>query len=177
MGIFPDPSAPRMSAAAVSAARPVRVRRFAAAFLDGALALTLALVPAALTPGATKGRAFGVGLLIGAVYLLVRDGLPYAEWGARSLGKRWLGIRPYRLGGEALTWTSSIQRNATVGGAFAVWSLVYLAGGFRGVPFGWVLMWGAVALVAVEALLVAIDPVGRRLGDRLARTRVIEARA
>ena len=38
-------------------------------------------------------------------------------------------------------------------------------------------MWAAVAVVAVEAVLVAIDPVGRRLGDRLARTRVIEARA
>ena len=164
-------------ATAAPAVRPVRVRRFAAAFLDGALALTLALVPAALTPGALKGRMFGVGLLLGAAYLLFRDGLPYAEWGARSLGKRWLGIRPYRVGGEALTWAASARRNATVGGALAVWALVYLAGGFRGVPFGGVLMWAAVAVVAVEAVLVAIDPVGRRLGDRLARTRVVEARA
>ena len=164
-------------ATAVTAARPVRVRRFAAAFLDGALALTLALVPAALTPGAGKGRMFGVGLLLGAAYLLVRDGLPYAEWGARSLGKRWLGLRPYQLGGGGLTWAASVRRNATVGGAFAVWAVIYLAGGFRGVPFGGLLMWAAVAVVAVEAVLVAIDPVGRRLGDRLARTRVIEARA
>ena len=163
--------------AAVSAARPIRVRRFAAALLDGALALTLALVPAALTPGALKGRMFGVGLLLGAAYLLVRDGLPYAEWGPRSLGKRWLGLRPYRLGGEALTWAASVRRNATVGGAFAVWAGVYLAGGFRGVPFGGLLLWAAVAVVVAEAVLVAIDPVGRRLGDRLARTRVIEARA
>ena len=166
-----------MAATAVSAVRPVRVRRFAAAFLDGALALTLALVPAALTPGAGKGRMFGVGLLLGAAYLLVRDGLPYGQWGARSLGKRWLGIRPYRLGGEGLTWAASARRNATVGGAFAVWAVIYLAGGFRGVPFGGFLMWAAVAVVVAEAVLVAIDPVGRRLGDRLARTRVIEARA
>ena len=165
------------AAAPVSTTRPVRVRRFAAAFLDGALALTLALVPAALTPGALKGRMFGVGLLLGAVYLLLRDGLPYAEWGARSLGKRWLGLRPYRLGGVGLTWASSARRNATVGGAFAVWAMIYLAGGFRGVPFGGLLMWAAVAVVAVEAVLVAIDPVGRRLGDRIADTRVIEARA
>lgn len=165
------------TAAPVSAVRPVRVRRFAAAFLDGALALTLALVPAAVTPGAMKGRMFGVGLVLGAAYLFLRDGIPYAQWGARSLGKRWLGIRPYQLGGEALTWASSVRRNATVGGAFAVWAVIYLAGGFRGIPFGGLLMWAAVALVAVEAVLVAIDPVGRRLGDRFARTRVIEARA
>ncbi|MDT0632407.1 RDD family protein [Rubrivirga sp. S365] len=165
------------TAAPVSAARPVRVRRFAAAFLDGALALTLALVPAALTPGAFKGRMFGVGLLLGAAYLLLRDGLPYAEWGPRSLGKRWLGLRPYCVGGAALTWEVSARRNATVGGALAVWALIYLAGGFRGIPFGGFLLWAAVAVVVIEAVLVAIDPVGRRLGDRIAQTRVVEARA
>ena len=158
-------------------ARPVRVRRFVAALLDAALALLIALVPAALTPGVLKGRMFGVGLLIGAAYLILRDGIPYAEWGARSLGKRWLGLRPYRIDQDPLDWQASARRNATVGGAALVWSLLYLAGGYRGIPFGEVLLFLAAAVVAVEALLVAVDPVGRRLGDRYAGTRVVEARA
>ena len=158
-------------------ARPVRLRRIVAALLDATLALLIALVPAALTPGVLKGRMFGVGLLIGAAYLFLRDGIPYAAWGARSLGKRWLGIRPYRIDQDPLDWASSARRNATVGGAALVWSLLYLAGGYRGIPFGQFVLYAAAAVVAVEALLVAIDPVGRRLGDRYAGTRVVEARA
>ena len=157
--------------------RPVRVRRFAAALLDGTLALLLALAPAALAPGVLKGRMFGVGLLLGATYLLLRDGLPYAEWGARSLGKRWLGIRPYRVDGEPMTWATSIKRNATVAGAAGVWALLYLVGGYKGIPFGEILLYLALAVVLAEGALIAVDPVGRRFGDRWARTRVIEARA
>ena len=160
-----------------SKARPVRVRRYAAALLDATIALTLALTPAAFTPGVLKGRMFGVGLLLGALYLFARDGIPYAEWGARSLGKRWLGIRPYRVDSEPITLATSARRNLTLGGAMVIWALLYLAGGYRGIPFGEFVLYGAVAVVAFEALLVLVDPVGRRLGDRLARTRVAEARA
>lgn len=162
---------------APTTARPVRVRRFAAALLDGTLALLLALAPAAVVPGVLKGRMFGLGLLLGAAYLLLRDGIPYADWGPRSLGKRWLGIRPYRLDGEPLTWAVSARRNATVGGVAAVWATLYLVGGYRGIPFGDVFLTLGWLVVAAEAVLVAVDPVGRRLGDRWARTRVIEARA
>ena len=157
--------------------RPVRVRRFAAAFFDASLALLLALVPAALTPGVMKGRMFGVGLLLGAAYLLLRDGIPYGEWGARSLGKRWLGIRPYLPRGGDLGWETSARRNATVAGAAVVPAAMFLVGGYKLVPFADVILGLALLLVAAEAALVAIDPVGRRLGDRLAGTRVVEARA
>lgn len=156
--------------------RPVRVRRFAAALLDGTLALLIALAPAAFAPGVLKGRMFGVGLLLGAAYLLLRDGIPYAEWGARSLGKRWISIRPYRVDGAPMTWGASIKRNATVAGAAAVWALLYLVGGYRGIPFGDILLYLALAVLAIESVLIAVDPVGRRLGDRWAGTRVIEAR-
>lgn len=171
------PAASRSRMASPPPVHTVRVRRFAAAFLDGVLALVLALIPAALTPGVLKGRMFGAGLLLGAAYLLFRDGIPYAEWGPRSLGKRWLGVRPYRTDGGELSWQTSARRNATVGGAAAVWSVVYLAGGFRGIPFGEVLLWAAVAVIVVEGALVAFDPAARRMGDRLAETRVVEARA
>lgn len=157
--------------------RPVRVRRAAAALIDAALAFTIALVPAAFVPGAAKARVFGVGLLVGAAYVLLRDAIPYADWGPRSLGKRWIGIRPYRVGGVPLDMQASLRRNATVGGAFAVPALMYLAGGYKLIPFGDVIVWLCVAVVAVEALLIVVDPLGRRVGDRLASTRVIEARA
>ena len=165
----------------MSRPQPVRVRRFAAAAIDAALAAAIALAPAALSP-VQKARLFGVGLLLGAVYVLVRDGLPYAEWGARSLPKRWLGIRPYRLNGAPMDIATSVRRNLTLGASVAAVGLAYVLGGFRGIAvFGIsisdVVGAAAVAMVAVEALLVAVDPVGRRVGDRMARTRVIEARA
>ena len=157
--------------------RPVRVRRFAAALLDAVLALLLALIPAAFVPGVLKARVFGVGLVLGALYLLLRDGIPYAQWGARSLGKRWLGIRPYRLDDAPMSWATSARRNATIAGPALVWAVTYLVGGYRGIPFGAVILYAMMAVVAAEAALVAVDPAARRIGDRWARTRVIEARA
>ena len=158
-------------------ASTIRVRRYAAGFLDGALALVLALIPAALPLGAAKGHAFGLGLLLGAAYVLLRDGIPYAEWGSRSLGKRWLGVRPYRTDGAPLDWRTSVRRNSTLGGALAVPALVFLATGFKGIPFDEVLFALAALVVLAEGVLIAIDPVARRIGDRVAHTRVIEARA
>ncbi len=154
----------------------VRLRRFAAAFLDLAIAMTFALVPAALTQGPSQGRVFGIGLLVGALYLLFRDGIPYAEWGARSLAKRWLGIRPYPVSGESMSWMLSVRRNLTIAASFAIPAFIYLIGGHKGIPFGdWVIL-PTVVLVIAEAALVAIDPIGRRIGDRVAHTRILEAR-
>ena len=64
-----------------------------------------------------------------------------------------------------------------MGGAVGVWALLYLAGGYRGIPFGEIVLGLAALVVVAEAVLVAIDPVGRRIGDRIAHTRVVEARA
>ena len=163
-----------------TAVRTVRIRRYAAAFLDGLLALTIALAPAAFAVrlgGPVQGRVFGVGLLFGTAYLLFRDAIPYAEWGARSLGKRWLGVRPFSVGGEPVDWRVSMKRNATVAAAFGIPAVTYLLGGFRGLPFGSLFLYAALALAAVEAVFVAVDREGARLGDRWAGTRVTEARA
>lgn len=166
-----------LSAQVSDVASTVRMRRFAAAALDTLIALTLALLPAAFAPGVMKGRAFGLGLLVGTAYLLLRDAIPYGEWGPRSLGKRWLGVRPYRPYGELLDWRTSVRRNATVAAAFGIPSVIYVLGGYTGVPFGQYLIYAALALAAVEGVLVLVDPVARRLGDRWAVTRVVEARA
>ena len=168
------------SARVQSAVRTVRVRRGAAAFLDALLALTIALVPAALAlplGAAVQSRVFGLGLLGGTAYLLLRDAIPYAAWGARSLGKRWLGVRPYTVSGGEIDWRTSAKRNATVAAAFGIPAVTYLLGGFRGLPFGEVLLYAALALAVVEAVLVVADREGARIGDRWAGTRVTEARA
>lgn len=161
----------------VSAVHTVRIRRYAAAFLDALLALTIALAPAVPFPGVLKSRVFGVGLVAGTAYLLLRDGIPYAEWGARSLGKRWLGVRPYRVSGEAMDWRVSARRNATVAAAFGIPAVAYVLGGYRGFPFDRLVWLVAVGLVLVEAVLAGTDAEGARLGDRWADTRVTEARA
>ncbi len=165
-----------------TAVRTVRVRRFAAAFLDGLLALTIALTPAAIAgatggSGPVQGRVFGVGLLLGTAYLLLRDAIPYAEWGARSLAKRWLGVRPYDIDGGEVDWRTSARRNATVAAAFGIPAVTYAIGGHRGLPFGETLLYVAVLLALVEGVLVLVDREGARLGDRWAGTRVTEARA
>ncbi len=160
--------------------RTVRVRRFAAAFLDGLLALTIALTPAALAAslgGPVQGRVFGAGLLVGTAYLLLRDAIPYAEWGARSLAKRWLGVRPYDIDGGEIGWKTSVRRNATVAAAFGIPAVTYVVGGHRGLPFGQTLLYVALLLAVVEGVLVLVDREGARLGDRWAGTRVTEARA
>jgi hypothetical protein len=159
-----------------TAPHTIRVRRFAAAFLDVAIAMTFALVPAALTQGPAQGRVFGVGLLVGTAYLLLRDGIPYAEWGARSLAKRWLGIRPYPVSGEAMTWRHSFRRNLTVAASFGIPALIYLIGGHKGIPFGDWVIYATLVVLLFEAALVGIDPIGRRIGDRFAQTRILEAR-
>lgn len=161
----------------VSAVHTVRIRRYAAAFLDALLALTIALAPAVPFPGVLKSRVFGVGLVAGTAYLLLRDGIPYAEWGARSLGKRWLGVRPYRVSGEPMDWRVSARRNATVAAAFGIPAVAYVLGGYRGFPFDRFVWLVAVGLVLVEAVLAGTDAEGARLGDRWADTRVTEARA
>lgn len=160
----------------MAAAQPTRIRRFAAAALDGGVALALALLPAALAP-APKDRAFGVGLLIAAAFLLLRDAVPYGEYGARSLAKRWFGMRPVPMSGAPMDVMASMRRNATLGGAIGFIGILKLVGGPSGVMFDGILISLALGLIVVEILLMGIDPVGRRIGDRIARTRVLEARA
>ena len=119
---------------------------------------------------------FGAGLLVGTAYLLLRDAIPYAEWGARSLAKRWLGVRPYDIDGGEVDWKTSARRNATVAAAFGIPAVTYVVGGHRGLPFGQTLLYVAVRSRRRRGA-GAVDREGARLGDRWAGTRVTEARA
>lgn len=101
-----------------------------------------------------------VGFLAGISYLLAADGFA----GGRSVGKRLIGLQtilPHTR--EPAGFRESIIRNIP----FAVAMLVF------GIPYiGWI---AAAAIVSFEAVLIIGNEQGRRLGDELAGTQVLDA--
>ncbi len=101
-----------------------------------------------------------VGFLGGLAYILIADGFA----GGRSIGKRLIGLQtvlPDRR--EAAGFRESIIRNLP----FAVAQLAFA------VPYvGWLV---SVAIIAFEAVLILGNEQGRRLGDEVAGTQVLDA--
>lgn len=110
---------------------------------------------------AAAGQIFvPVGFFGGMAYILIADGFA----GGRSIGKRLIGLQtvlPDRR--EAIGFRESIIRNLP----FAVAQLAFA------IPYvGWLL---AAAIIAFEAVLVFGNEQGRRLGDEVAGTQVLDA--
>jgi uncharacterized RDD family membrane protein YckC len=101
-----------------------------------------------------------VGFLAGVAYLLVADGFA----GGRSIGKRLIGLQTVLPSTrEPAGFRESIIRNIP----FAVAQLLFA------VPYvGWL---GSAAIVMFEAILIIGNEQGRRLGDELAGTQVLDA--
>ncbi len=101
-----------------------------------------------------------VGFLGGLAYILIADGFA----GGRSIGKRLIGLQtvlPDRR--EAVGFRESIIRNLP----FAVAQLAFA------IPYvGWLV---AGAIIAFEAVLILGNEQGRRLGDEVAGTQVLDA--
>jgi uncharacterized RDD family membrane protein YckC len=135
-------------------------KRFVAAIIDAVLGVVIGLIPA-------------IGGLAAAAYWAVRDGLEFEFMHHRSVGKHLMKLRPVMLDGSPMDITASVKRNWM----FALGGVVQL---LLWIPFiGWLFVI-PVALVAfaigiVELFLVITDPEGRRLGDKIANTKVIEA--
>jgi len=135
-------------------------KRFLAGFIDGIVALVAGFVPA-------------IGWLLAMTYWLVRDGLETELMDQRSLGKKLLKIRPVRADGAPTDVTDSIRRNWM----FCPTGIIqYLGIGFGiglllAIPLG--IIWAM--FVGIEIYLVTSDPEGRRLGDKIADTVVIES--
>ena len=101
-----------------------------------------------------------VGFLAGVAYLFVADGFA----GGRSIGKRLIGLQTVltEIRGPA-GFRESIIRNIP----FAVAQLLFA------VPYvGWL---ASAAIVGFEAMLIIGNEQGRRLGDELAGTQVLDA--
>ena len=101
-----------------------------------------------------------VGFLGGMAYILVADGFA----GGRSIGKRLIGLQTvlpdrHAVGG----FRESIIRNLP----FAVAQLAFA------IPYvGWLV---SVAIIAFEAVLILGNEQGKRLGDEVAGTQVLDA--
>jgi len=101
-----------------------------------------------------------VGFLGGLAYILVADGFA----GGRSIGKRLIGLQTMRPDRRvAAGFRESIIRNLP----FAVAQLAFA------IPYvGWLV---SVAIIVFEAVLILGNEQGRRLGDEVAGTQVLDA--
>jgi len=101
-----------------------------------------------------------VGFLGGLAYILIADGFG----GGRSIGKRLIGLQTVLPGRrEAAGFRESIIRNVP----FAVAQLAFA------VPYvGWLV---SAAIITFEAVLILGNEQGRRLGDEVAGTQVLDA--
>ena len=90
-----------------------------------------------------------LGPFLAALYIVLRDGLHLAPLKNRSLGKAVIGLKVVQAetGAPLEDWLDSVRRN---------WLFL--------VPFA----------ALVEGGVRLADPLGRRFGDRLAKSRVVE---
>ena len=101
-----------------------------------------------------------VGFLSGLAYILIADGFA----GGKSIGKRLVGLQTMRLDGRGTVgFRESIIRNLPLGGAQIAYAVPYI---------GWLV---SLAILAFESFLIIGNEQGRRLGDEVARTQVLDA--
>jgi uncharacterized RDD family membrane protein YckC len=96
------------------------------------------------------GPALGFGILggfLGVLYITFRDGL----FGGQSVGKKILGIRVVHMDGRSISYIDSSFRNVL----FIIYLLIPVA-------------------IAVEAVAAYRSPERRRIGDRIAKTCVVQ---
>jgi uncharacterized RDD family membrane protein YckC len=121
--------------------------RFVARIIDLLLAVALAQVVAP------------VGFFAGMTYVLIADGVAQG----RSLGKGLIGLRVVSADGQPAGLRESILRNLSMAVGYLMFAVPWI---------GWLL---AGAVMVFEGLLVMGNERGRRLGDDLANTQVINA--
>ncbi len=143
------------SAAAGSATKPDVGKRVLAYLIDWVIAMVLWGI---LSPFSAT-----LGSLVGAAYLLLRDGLDFEFMRGRSLGKRLMKLTVVRDDGGKMDLTTSAKRN---------WPLALSM-----LPLGlfWLVLAPIAAVIGLyEAYLVLTSTDGRRWGDKLAGTKPLE---
>lgn len=161
-GPVPTASTAQPVAGTVAAAETAKAdlgKRFLAFLIDGVIAAIVSRIPA-------------LGPILAALYMLFRDGFDIEFMDHRSIGKRILRLRPLRDDGPPVTLGVSAARNwpLIVSWAGLVLVLVPILG-WALIPLVWV---AGPIIVVVEGVLTITDDGGRRWGDRLAGTRVVE---
>jgi uncharacterized RDD family membrane protein YckC len=109
---------------------------------------------------------------IAAAWWLVRDGLDLDFADKRSPGKKIMKLRPIRLDGQAMDINTSAMRNfpLCIGSVGSIFLVIPLLGLIPAILFAVV---GLIVGIA-EVFFVLTDAEGRRWGDKLAGTKVIE---
>ncbi|MCI4626167.1 MAG: RDD family protein [Candidatus Magnetoovum sp. WYHC-5] len=101
-----------------------------------------------------------IAYVVAIAYLLLCDGVS----GGRGVGKRLLGLCVVSLkGGGSFTYASSVFRNTTVAAAFILWSIPI---------FG---VFVSVSIILLEFVIMIGNEKKMRIGDMLARTKVLGA--
>lgn len=155
----PPPPAPEPAGSSTTLAKADVGKRIVAALIDFAIAFVMILLP-------------GVGQLLAAGYLLLRDGLELDFMNHRSIGKKVMKLHLESVEGQPLELITSVKRNWI----FAIGPLVLLL--FFIPILGWLMLpfalFAAIALGITELVLALTDADGRRLGDKWAGTIVVE---
>ncbi len=162
----PDPSeSPTPEPDAAAAGKPDVGKRFLAMLIDGIVCVVLGAVV-----GIISSILSGI---VGAVYLVIRDGLDVDFMKHRSLGKKVMKLNVVRLDGKPMDLETSVKRNWMFGVGAITTILLYI-------PFlGWILIPVALLIAGCiglyECYKVLTDKEGRRWGDELAGTKVIDS--
>lgn len=133
-------------------------KRIVAVLIDSAIAFVIGFVP-------------GIGSLIGAAYMVLRDGMEFDFMNHRSIGKHVMKLHLQSVDGSVLDLTTSLKRNWMFALAPLVPLLIISIVGWVLVPF---VLFAALALMVTELVLVLTDAEGRRLGDKMAGTLIVE---
>ncbi len=138
--------------------KPDLGQRFLAAFIDVVIAVVIGFVPI-------------IGGIAATAYWLLRDGLDLEFMDRRSIGKKMMKLRPVTLDGSPVDMVTSMKRNwmFALGGVTQFFALTII-GLLIAVPLGLL----ALLIGIVEIVLVVTDQDSRRLGDRIAGTKVVQ---
>lgn len=150
----PPPAAPE------STNKADLMKRFIAAVIDGVISVIVGFLPV-------------IGGFIGAAYLLLRDGFDLEFMDHRSLGKKVMKLRVQTSDGAPMDFARSAKRN---------WMFA-LGGVTQELLFIPIVGWALLPFVALAGLIIGIaecifaltNDEGRRWGDRLADTKVVES--
>lgn len=133
-------------------------KRAIALIIDAVIAMVVGFIPIA-------------GGIVATAYWLIRDGMDLEFMDHRSIGKKLVKLRPVTMDGQPLDIQMSIKRNwmFALGGVAQLFAMTVI-GLVVAIPLGLI----ALVIGIVEVVLVITDAESRRMGDKMAGTRVIE---
>ncbi|MBW2094124.1 MAG: RDD family protein [Deltaproteobacteria bacterium] len=155
------PKPPEGTAPNSTQAKADPVKRIIAMVIDGVAAMIVGFIPL-------------VGGVIGALYMLLRDALPIEALEYKSIGKKLLKLSVVKPEGPAgrIDYGTSAKRNWMFALGPIMMFLLFIP------VIGWILDIligiGCFVLVIIELIKIFTDPQGRRLGDKMADTVVVE---